>query len=143
MERKMKQPQSIIISLPVTNLSKSIDFYKAIGFTQKEQMSGDKSAYMILSNTISVMLLTHSMWQQFTTRLIPDAKKMAQVGFILSRDNKHAVDTFVESGVKAGGKADPNPIEDHGFMYGRGLEDPDGHIWEAKWMDISAMIQTN
>lgn len=45
------------------------------------------------------------------------------------------MDKFVESGEKAGGKADPNPIEDEGFMYGRGLEDPDGHIWEAKWME--------
>ncbi len=35
--------------------------------------------------------------------------------------------------------SDPNPIEDHGFMYGRSMEDPDGHILEAKWMDMSAM----
>ena len=38
----------------------------------------------------------------------------------------------------AGGKADPNPKQDYGFMYGRSFEDPDGHIWEVMWMDVAA-----
>jgi predicted lactoylglutathione lyase len=40
-----------------------------------------------------------------------------------------------------GGKADVNPVQDHGFMYGRSFEDPDGHIWETFWMDVSQMPQ--
>ena len=28
---------------------------------------------------------------------------------------------------------------DHGFMYNRSLADPDGHIWEAMWMDLAAI----
>lgn len=35
-------------------------------------------------------------------------------------------------------EADPSPRQDHGFMYGRSFEDPDGHIWEAMWMDVEA-----
>ena len=38
----------------------------------------------------------------------------------------------------AGGKADPTPVQDFGCMYGRSVEDPDGHIWEVMWMDASA-----
>lgn len=124
-----------MISLPVTNLTKSLDFYKAIGFSQNSEFPSDRAAHMVLSDTISVMLITHSMWKEFTSREIPDAKKVAQVGFILLCESKQAVDAMIEGGVKAGGKADPNPIEDFEGMYGRGLEDPDGHIWEAKWMD--------
>lgn len=131
----MQKPASIMISLPVTNLTKSLAFYKAIGFSQNDQFPGDRAAHMVLSDAISVMLITHSMWKEFTTREIPDAKKVAQVGFILSCESKQAVDAMIESGEKAGGKADPNPVEDFEGMYGRGLEDPDGHIWEAKWMD--------
>jgi predicted lactoylglutathione lyase len=26
-------------------------------------------------------------------------------------------------------------------MYGRSFEDPDGHIWEAVWMDVEAAMQ--
>ena len=37
-----------------------------------------------------------------------------------------------------GGKIDPTPTQDFGFMYGRSFEDPDGHIWEVMWMDLEA-----
>jgi uncharacterized protein len=37
----------------------------------------------------------------------------------------------------AGGKADVNPKQDHGFMYGRSFEDVDGHIWECMFLDMS------
>lgn len=125
-----------MISLPVENLSKSLGFYKAIGFTENTQFTSENSAHMVLSDTISVMLLTREIWQSFTTRDIPDAKKSAQMALILSCENKQAVDLFIENGARSGGKADPNPIEEYGDMYGRSLEDPDGNIWEAKWMDM-------
>jgi len=38
-------------------------------------------------------------------------------------------------------KADVNPPQDHGFMYGRSFEDVDGHIWETVFMDTSKMPQ--
>jgi predicted lactoylglutathione lyase len=42
----------------------------------------------------------------------------------------------VEKAVNAGGKADPGPKQDYGFMYGRSFEDLDGHVWEIMWMDM-------
>jgi predicted lactoylglutathione lyase len=30
-------------------------------------------------------------------------------------------------------------MQDLGFMYNRNLADPDGHIWEAVFADMSAM----
>lgn len=41
-----------------------------------------------------------------------------------SREDREAVD----DATKAGGAADPTPKQDHGFIYGRSHEDPDGHI---------------
>lgn len=135
----MQKPPSIMISLPVSHLANSVRFYEAIGFTQNNQFPDDRAAHLFLSDTISIVLITHSLWQEFTTRIIPDAKKSAQVGFILSRESKHAVDETIQRGINAGGTADVNPVEDFEGMYGRSLEDPDGHIWEAKWMDLCAM----
>jgi hypothetical protein len=40
--------------------------------------------------------------------------------------------------VLAGGKADPGPKQDYGFMYGRTFEDLDGHVLELLWMDVEA-----
>ena len=56
-----------------------------------------------------------------------------------SRENREAVDAIVEQAAANGGVADPNAMQDHGFMYGRSFEDPDGHIWEPSWMDMAAV----
>jgi predicted lactoylglutathione lyase len=37
-----------------------------------------------------------------------------------------------------GGQADINPAQDLGFLYNRNFVDPDGHVWEAVWLDMSA-----
>lgn len=134
-----QQPQMIFVNLPVTDLAKSKAFYEAVGFTQNNQFSDETSACMVLSEAIMVMLLTHPKWKQFTARPIPNAKETAQVLLCISRDCKKAVDDMIDAGKKSGGKADPNKTQDHGFMYGRSVEDPDGHIWETMWMDLSAM----
>ena len=44
-----------------------------------------------------------------------------------------------ESARTNGGTADINPVEDHRFMYGRDFADPDGHVWGAMWIYMSAM----
>ena len=41
----------------------------------------------------------------------------------------------------AGGRADPNPAQDHGFMFSRSVEDPDGNVWEIMWMDPAALAK--
>lgn len=131
--------QMIFINLPVTDLNRSKAFYEAIGFTNNKQFSDDTSANMVLSDSIFVQLLTHAKFSQFTTKKIPDPKTSAQVLLCLSRTTRDAVDSIVNSAAKAGGKADPNPVQDLGFLYGRSFEDPDGHTWETLWMDPAAM----
>jgi predicted lactoylglutathione lyase len=42
---------------------------------------------------------------------------------------------MIEAAGANGGTADINPPEDHGFMFQRSFEDPDGHVWEPMWMD--------
>ena len=135
--------QQVFVNFPVADLSKSIAFYKAIGFAQNTQFSDTTAACMVLSDTFAVMLLTHQKWLGFTKKVIPDAKKSAQVMIAITRDNKAAVDSMVQNGAAAGGKSDPNPPADHGFMYQRSLEDPDGHILEPFWMDVSAIPASN
>ena len=47
------------------------------------------------------------------------------------------VDAVAEAGLAAGG-TEAGPAQDHGFMYGRSFDDPDGHGWEIMWMDPAA-----
>lgn len=130
--------QMIFVNLPVTNLEKSMKFYEAIGFTNNPMFTDETAACMVLSDAIYVMLLTHPKWQSFTDKAILDAKASAQVMLCVSRDNRKAVDDITEAAAGAGGRADCNPKQDYGFMYGRSFEDPDGHIWEPMWMDPQA-----
>ncbi len=129
----------VYINLPVTDLSRSMAFYEAVGFTNNPQFTDDNAAAMMWSDEIIVMLLRHDFWKTFTSKQIPDAHTTAQVLLCLSQDSKEAVDGIVETAVAAGGKAEPTPTQDLGFMYGRSFEDPDGHIWENAWMNMDAI----
>jgi uncharacterized protein len=75
----------------------------------------------------------------FTKKPISDAHASGSVMLALSAENRDAVNVMTEAAGKAGGVADVNPRQDHGFMLGRSFEDPDGHMWEIVWMDPNAM----
>ncbi|WP_026359642.1 VOC family protein [Sphingomonas sp. PR090111-T3T-6A] len=128
----------IFINLPVSDLGRSKAFYEAVGATNNPGFTDETAACMVLSETIHVMLLTHDKWRQFTDRPIVDAHRQAQVLLCVSQDSREAVSAAVDKAVAAGGKADPTPTQDYGFMFGRSFEDPDGHIWEVMWMDPNA-----
>jgi uncharacterized protein len=130
--------RTITISLPVTDLKASKTFYTAIGFANNPQFTDDDTALMVWSEAISVMLLTYAKWRTFTTRPIPP-KTSSEVGLNVSCDSRDEVDAMNKAASENGGTADINPVEDYDFMYGRDFTDPDGHVWGAKWMDMSAM----
>jgi predicted lactoylglutathione lyase len=84
------------------------------------------------------MLLTHAKWRTFTQRPIPPSTS-SEVLIALSYASRVAVDAINTAASSHGGTADVNPTQDLGFMYGRSLADPDGHVWEAFWMDPKAI----
>ena len=127
----------IFINLPVADLPKAIGFYSAIGAKQNPQFSDETAACMVFSEAIHVMLLTHPKWSGFTTKPIVDAHTSCEVMLCLSCTDKAEVDSITQAAAANGGKADVNPVQDLGFMYGRSFEDVDGHIWELVFMDMS------
>lgn len=133
-------PQMIFVNLPVTDLDRSKAFYEAVGAVNNPAFTDDTAACMVVEEgSIHVMLLSHEKWATFTSKAIPDAHTHAQVLLCVSADSRDDVDGQVAKAVKAGGKPDPTPTQDFGFMYGRSFEDPDGHIWEVMWMDPAAI----
>lgn len=128
----------IFVNMPVADLARSETFYTALGFVKNPQFSDEESACMIVSETIHVMLMTHARWRTFTSRPIPPAGA-SEVMLALSCDSRAAVDAMNDAAAANGGTADINPAQDLGFMYNRNLADPDGHVWEAMFMDMGAM----
>ena len=131
-------PRMIFVNLPVADLDASMAFYEALGFENNPRFTDNTAACMVWSEAIHVMLLTHAKWRTFTSRPIPPASS-SEVLLALSCDSREAVDAMNAAADANGGMADVNPMQDLGFMYNRNLADPDGHVWEAMWMDPAAM----
>lgn len=132
-------PKMIFVNLPVADVARSTAFYEAIGAVRNPQFSNDQASAMVVSDTISFMLLSHDFFSGFITKPIVDAHAATEVLLCLSEESREAVDATIARATAAGGRADPGPVQDHGFMYGRSFEDPDGHHFEIMWMDVSAM----
>ncbi|NOG73159.1 VOC family protein [Roseicella sp. DB1501] len=128
----------IFVNLPVADLARARAFYEAVGATNNPQFTDDTAACMVFSETIHAMLLTHAKFREFTSKPIADARASCQVLLCLSADSREEVDSIVTRAGAAGGAVDPGLKIDHGCMYGRSFEDPDGHIWEVMWMDMEA-----
>ncbi|MCW3836639.1 VOC family protein [Sphingomonas canadensis] len=131
-------PQMVFINLPVADVARATQFYKAIGCTQDTRFSGPHASSMQLSDTIVFMLLAPDFFQGFTPRKIADAREVTEVLVALNRESRAAVDAIVAAAAAAGGRADPRAPQDMGFMYSRAFEDPDGHIFEPFFMDEAA-----
>lgn len=127
----------IFVNLPVTDLGRARAFYEALGFENNPQFTDDTAACMVWSESIFVMILTHAKWAEFTSRPIPDAGS-SEVMLCLSCESRAEVDELNARGGSAGGIANVNPAQDHGFMASRAVADPDGHVWELMWMDPAA-----
>ena len=131
-------PKMIFVNLPVTDLGRSTAFYEAIGGKKNPMFSDETATCIVFSDTIHAMLLTHDKYRMFTSKPVADAHSASQVLICISADSRADVDSVVEKAAAAGGVADPGAVQEHGFMYGRSFEDPDGHHWEVMWMDMEA-----
>jgi len=131
----------IFVNLPVRDLAASTKLYLALGGELNPQFSNDQASSVMFSDAIGVMLLTHDHYRRFTQRPIGDARRESQALLALSVDSRDAVNATLTRTIAAGGRADPNPAQDHGFMLNRHVEDPDGNVWEIMWMDAAALAQ--
>lgn len=138
MPASQSPPRLVFINLPVADLARATAFYEALGARRDERFCDGTAHCMVVSEHIHVMLLTHAKFAGFTPKSIADSRRSTEVLLCLSADSREEVDGLVAAGEKAGGIADPAASQDHGFMYLRTLEDPDGHIWEFCWMDLAA-----
>ncbi|MFN3151148.1 VOC family protein [Bremerella sp.] len=132
--------QQLFVNLPVKDLTKTVEFFTALGFTFNPQFTDDSATCMIVSENIMVMLLVESRFKVFTPKAICDSHKSTEVLNALQMESREEVTKFVEKAVAAGGKTYAEP-KDHGFMIQHGFEDLDGHIWEVFWMDPAGFAQ--
>ncbi|MFG2866824.1 VOC family protein [Streptomyces sp. NPDC048338] len=134
-------PQMIFVNLPVKDLEASKSFWTRLGYSFNPQFSDDRTACLVISDTIFAMLLTEPRFKEFTApgKEIADATKSSEVLIALSAESREKVDELADGALAAGGSPAKDPI-DYGTMYGRSFADVDGHHWEVVWMD-PAVVQ--
>jgi len=91
----------IFVNPPVKNLNKSMDFFRALGWTFNQQFADETAASLVISEDIYAMLLTHEKFAGFTNKKIADGTA-AEALIAIAVDSKAEVDRIAEAALKAG-----------------------------------------
>jgi uncharacterized protein len=124
----------IFVNLPVADLDRAKAFYAGLGFSFNEQFSDERTASVVISDSIVVMLLTRDRFADFVVGAVGDPAEATTALNALSVDSREEADDLLSRALAHGGKP-WQPAQDLGFMYGTSFTDPDGHVWETVWMD--------
>lgn len=134
--------RQIYVNLPIKDMERSKAFFGKLGFSFNPQFTNEQGACMVVADgSIYVMLLVESFFKTFTKKAVADTTRSTEVLVCLSCESRAEVDELVAK-ARAAGATVPNAPQDHGFMYGHGFEDLDGHIWELAYMDMAAAPAT-
>jgi uncharacterized protein len=129
--------RQIFVNLPIEDMARSKAFFGALGFAFNPQFTNEQGACMVIADGIYAMLLVKPFFRTFIDTEIADARESTEVLVCLSCSSREEVDELVRQAVAAGGQAH-RQAQDHGFMYGHGFHDPDGHVWELVYMAPNA-----
>jgi uncharacterized protein len=132
---------SMFVNLPVTDLERAKAFYVAVGFTINPNFTDHNAACVVVEEDHSYfMIQVREYLQTMTALTLGDPAVNPTGGTAIFVDSREDVDAAVAAGVAAGGSEVGEPA-DYGFMYQRGLTDPDGNIVDFGWMDPVAAAQ--
>jgi len=131
----------MFVNFAVTDLDRAKDFYTAVGFTINPMFTDHNAACVVVEENHSYFMIhTREYFQTFTELKIGDPAINPTSSVAIFVESRDAVDATVAAGLAAGG-TEPGEPSDYGFMYQRGLTDPDGNVLDFGWMDPTAAAQ--
>lgn len=125
---------SMFVTLPVNDPAKSLEFYKAVGFSIDPRFADGSASCVALNDKVSLMLGSKEQFAQVSPRPPVDPTTGNQVLMSLNCESREEVDEMVRKAIAAGGSQAHDP-EDYGFMYQSAFYDLDGHGWGLTWMN--------
>ena len=128
----------VFVNLLVTDLSRSIEFYTALGFKQNKEFSNDEAAAMMWDDTFWIVLLTHDFYRKFLkNKEIADTQKVSAALNSFSLDSVAAVKAFGSTAEKQGGTVHYVEMgSPESMIYGLEVQDLDGNCLEPSWMKM-------
>ncbi|WP_127139173.1 VOC family protein [Flagellimonas oceanensis] len=133
--------KTIWLNLPVKDVKKSKEFFKAIGLKENpmHEKADHMGSFLIGENNFVLMLFPESSFKKFAQNEISDTQKGTEVLINIDAQSKAEVDAMARTVKQAGGKVFAEPGESEGWMYAFGFEDLDGHRWSMLFMDMKKM----
>ncbi len=132
--------KQIFVNLPIKDLKKSVDFFTKLGFSFNPKFTNEDATCMILGENFFSMLLVEKFFKGFITKEIADSKTCSEAIISLAVESREKVDWLFDKAIQAGASVSKEGI-DLGWMYQKGFQDLDGHLWEVFYMDESKMPQ--
>lgn len=131
----------LFVNFAVTDLERAKAFYTSLGFSINPMFTDHNAACIVVEPDHSYFMVhTREFFQTFTELPLGDPAKNPHSSTAVFVESREAVDAAVTAGVAAGG-SEPGEPSDYGFMYQRGLADPDGNVIDFGWMDPAAAEQ--
>jgi len=132
--------KQIWFNLPVKDIPKSKEFFKALGFTPTQYGNSAESAgFLIGEKNVVIMLFVEAAFKNIAANQIADTKQVSEMLISIDTESRKEVDEMADTVIKAGGTLFSKPAEHQGWMYGFGFSDLDGHRWNVLYMDMSKM----
>jgi predicted lactoylglutathione lyase len=124
------KPATVIVSLPVTDLDRSLRFYRdGLDLTPADI---DESIIVFELPNLSLFLIEHREYARYTDRagIAPSSAPAAGACIIsCAIGSKEEVDDILARAATAGGST-PGPADEYDGSYMGYFSDPDGHAWE-------------
>jgi predicted lactoylglutathione lyase len=123
----------IFVNLPVQDLGRARAFYEALGFRINEHSSDEGTAAVVVDENIVVTLLTADRFLDVVGRPSGDPTAPTTVPCLTVGDRSE-VDDLVGKALDAGGRR-WRQASDDGASYTGSFADPDGNVWQLRWLD--------
>ena len=124
----------IFVTLPVQDLPRARAFYEALDFRVNEHSSDERTAAVVVDDTIVGKLMTREAFADVVAGEVGDPARATTVVNCLTVSDRALVDEVVATALASGGRP-WLPARDDETTYTGSFTDPDGHVWQLMWMD--------
>ncbi len=129
------EPRISIITLGVTDLQTSFDFYTALGFPTTDQ-PGSGIVFFKTGGVCLALFPLDELAKDVHPNLKPNKPSFSGITLAHNTKTKSDVDTILLLAEHAGGKIE-KPAQDVSWGgYSGYFSDPDGHLWEVAYADF-------
>lgn len=127
---------NIYMNLGTKNLEKAKNFFIELGFEINQKFTDQNAACIKIAPNIFAMIITEEFFRRFTKKEIIDPTKQTECTNGLVVDDRSLVDKLADKALALGATENIIPeMATEEMIYGRSINDLDGHIWEILWMD--------